>query len=185
MDYTTYNYNYPFPKLVDEKTYLKENNMEIINSYGVYLDIFKYNYISNKKNIQKNKYKKILKLKRLIRWLNYESDSGNLKAKVQHFISKVIGKETVLKKYEKIFNLKEKTDFFISNWPAYGVEHEVQKAENLKEYTRIKFGDRKIMVFKEYDKILKTTFGDYMKLPPKEKQISNHDFKAYWRDKNE
>lgn len=33
-----------------------------------------------------------------------------------------------------------------------------------------------------YDNYLSNLYGDYMKIPPKEKQLSHHDFTAYWKD---
>ena len=33
-----------------------------------------------------------------------------------------------------------------------------------------------------YHDFLTQMYGDYMQMPPKEKQVSNHDFEAYWRD---
>ena len=35
---------------------------------------------------------------------------------------------------------------------------------------------------KDYDFRLRFEYGDYMKLPPKEKQVSHHDFKAWWKE---
>ena len=32
-----------------------------------------------------------------------------------------------------------------------------------------------------YDTWLRSIYGDYMQLPPKEKQIGHHGFTAYWR----
>ena len=32
-----------------------------------------------------------------------------------------------------------------------------------------------------YDDYLTSTYGDYMQLPPKEKQVSHHVFEAYWK----
>ena len=32
-----------------------------------------------------------------------------------------------------------------------------------------------------YNTILRIIYGDYMQLPPKEKQIGHHGFTAYWR----
>ena len=43
------------------------------------------------------------------------------------------------------------------------------------------FEDRNYMAIKDYDIYLTNLFGDYMQLPPKEKQVSHHDFKAYWK----
>ena len=46
----------------------------------------------------------------------------------------------------------------------------------------IPFEDRKFMAFEDSDCYLRNGFGDYMKLPPKEKQLSHHAFKAYWKN---
>ncbi|MED9970153.1 MAG: LicD family protein [Ruminococcus sp.] len=34
----------------------------------------------------------------------------------------------------------------------------------------------------EYDKILRAIYGNYMQLPPAEKRVSHHSFKAYWKE---
>lgn len=49
------------------------------------------------------------------------------------------------------------------------------------ELIYVPFEDRQFMAFADYDCYLKNGFGDYMKLPPKEKQVSHHAFKAYWK----
>ena len=36
-----------------------------------------------------------------------------------------------------------------------------------------------------YDEVLRKSYGDYMKLPPKEKQVCIHTYKAYFRSENE
>lgn len=46
--------------------------------------------------------------------------------------------------------------------------------------TRYKFEDRQFMGFSNYDDFLGNSFGNYMELPPEEKRISTHGFKAYW-----
>ena len=45
----------------------------------------------------------------------------------------------------------------------------------------VPFEDRYFMLFENYDEYLKNGYGDYMKLPPKEKQVVHHVFKAYWK----
>lgn len=46
----------------------------------------------------------------------------------------------------------------------------------------IPFEDREFKAFEDADTYLRNGFGDYMHLPPKEKQVSHHAFKAYWKD---
>jgi len=43
------------------------------------------------------------------------------------------------------------------------------------------FEDRMVMGFKDFDAYLSNAYGDWRKLPPIEKQVSHHAFKAYWR----
>lgn len=52
----------------------------------------------------------------------------------------------------------------------------------MEEFEAIPFEDRKFMAMKDYDAYLKNGYGNYMQLPPEEKQVSHHLFKAYWKD---
>lgn len=45
---------------------------------------------------------------------------------------------------------------------------------------RATFEDIDVMIPCGYDKILRQIYGDYMQLPPKEKQIYRHGIEAYW-----
>lgn len=49
------------------------------------------------------------------------------------------------------------------------------------EYSDIAFEDKYYMAVKDFDSYLTATFGDYMTPPPVEKQVREHNFKAYWR----
>lgn len=55
------------------------------------------------------------------------------------------------------------------------------KTSLMTEFADIDFEDRKFQIMKDYDAYLSNAYGDYMKLPPKEKQIPHHLFKAYWK----
>lgn len=45
----------------------------------------------------------------------------------------------------------------------------------------IPFEDREFQAFANYDNYLRNGYGDYMQLPPEEKRVSHHVFKAYWK----
>ena len=45
---------------------------------------------------------------------------------------------------------------------------------------RIPFENRSFLGFKDYDIYLRNGYGDYMQLPPVEKRVAHHAFKAYW-----
>lgn len=50
------------------------------------------------------------------------------------------------------------------------------------EITLWPFEDRMYYGFKDADSYLKNGYGDYMKLPPKEKQVLVHGYDCYWKD---
>lgn len=104
----------------------------------------------------------------------------------KNMISKVIGYDSIYKKLEKIYNKysKNKSDYVVSNWPIYDISKEIQNSNNIAEYINVSFENIQVMIFKNYDEILKTTFGDYMQLPPEGKRKS-HGLEAYWRNDNE
>lgn len=43
------------------------------------------------------------------------------------------------------------------------------------------FEDREYMCFADFDSYLTNGFGNWRQLPPKEKQVSHHVFKAWWK----
>lgn len=43
------------------------------------------------------------------------------------------------------------------------------------------FEDQTVHIMNGYDDYLTTVYGDYMKLPPKEKRLSHHSFTAFWK----
>lgn len=43
------------------------------------------------------------------------------------------------------------------------------------------FEDREYYAFADYDTYLTSAYGNWRQLPPKEKQVSHHTFKAYWK----
>ena len=50
-----------------------------------------------------------------------------------------------------------------------------------KSFVPIEFEGHTFSAIKDYDGYLSSIYGDYMKLPPKEKQVPHHNFKAYWK----
>lgn len=46
-------------------------------------------------------------------------------------------------------------------------------------YTTLEFEGHEFKAFSGYDMYLRAQYGDYMQLPPEEKRIAKHDYKAY------
>lgn len=69
----------------------------------------------------------------------------------------------------------------VSTFPHYGYRECVKGKPFLKMKKR-PFEDEYFNTPNDYDEYLSNLYGDYMKIPPKEKQVTHHDFKAYWKD---
>lgn len=96
-------------------------------------------------------------------------------------IAKTLGYKHYFKKLEKLVGRHpyDKCDFVGPTTWQSDYKRDVMKKEWVDETVFIDFEDGRFRVPKEYGKVLKHKYGDYMKLPPKEKQVATHDYKAY------
>lgn len=185
----TKGYYAPFIKVVDTRTKIKQNNMDDINDYGIFIDIFCYNNFPDKGG--KSLYKKIIFYKCLIGGLmlnnSDKKDKLYLLRKIRKFfVEKVLSPNFIIKRYNKLCNKNnnKKCNRLLSNWPEIynSLEKEIAYKDDYKEYIDVEFDGLTVMATKKYDEVLTRYFGDYMTPPPVEKRI-NHGFDAYWRDK--
>lgn len=136
---------------------------------GIFIDIFP---LDNIPDDEKEAKKFIRKIKNKKRFLDgyYNFDSSNILKKVikkilHAIIYKFIDYEKAIEKYERFVSKykDEKTEYlgvisFLPESPKY-------KEEYFNQIIDMKFEYLKLSCPKEYDRILKTLYGDYMKIP--------------------
>ena len=71
-----------------------------------------------------------------------------------------------------------------STFPHYGYKECIHGKPFLK-ITKRQFEGYMLNTPDNYGEYLGNLYGDYMKVPPKDKQVSHHDFEAYWKDDGE
>lgn len=180
---------FPFMKLINAHTTAKEKAItDTIEEYGIYIDIFKYCNTYNDPKRQKMHHK-IINFTRRMR-MRPQGEIKGIKKRVRvtgkRIVRFFIGQKNVYRAYDKLCSISTQTDYMISNWPIYPVKKEIQKRKDIEAgYIDTNFGPITAMVFKNYDNILKTTFGDYMTPPPANKQTPKHSIEAYWKDEYE
>ena len=186
--YINKSYYYPFAKIVDNQTVAYEEGKREIKDYGVYIDVFEIDNTSNNEKNRKEHYRRMAALKRIFGvYAKTDESVKNEKSKfkkVRNYFLFKIGCKFFVKRYNNLcrkYNNKN-VDYMVYNWPTYGCNREIFKKEYYKNYTRKKFGKIDAMISEDYDSILKTIFGDYMKLPPEEERVPKHHIKAYWRE---
>ena len=89
------------------------------------------------------------------------------------------------KLFEKINNKYKNIDFESANFAAavggsYR-EKEILPKSVFTELTEMAFEDKSFYAISAFDEYLSSIYGDYMTLPPIEKQVSHHLFTAYYK----
>ena len=181
------NFTFPFIKFVDTYTVLEDAGISgSLDNYGIFLDVFAYNYTSNDFNKRKKQHRKINSLIRMVNKANTSQEGTSTVRKIARFAKNtfraIIGTNRICEILNREGKKYSNTDYMLSNWPIYSFEKEVQKTSDIEAgYIDIQFGPVKAMIFKNYDNILQTTFGDYMTPPPKNQQKA-HALKAYRKE---
>ncbi len=177
-------------KVVDNRTVMQENSNSRI-TFGVYVDVFPMDDLpsDDKKLLQLNRkidlWRKLLILKRLQvskdrKWYK------NLPVRMGHVILALFSYNYLIKKIEKIaktYNgMVECNRLGDISVFSYGMR-EVFDLKDFQPEGKIEFEGKMYNCPGKYDVVLSKMYGDYMKLPPKEKQVSHHVYHAYWRGK--
>ncbi len=184
------NFCCPFMKVSDERTRIQEFSR---NSYklGINIDIFPIdglpeNYTECAKLYQKSEnYRNLIKLKR-VRLTSDRAFYKNLSLLSSRvllapfsfgFLVDGILKQTETRDYSE--------SAFIGNivW-GYGIKERCRK-EVYGDYIQVNFENLKLKAMAGYHEYLQNVFGDYMQYPPKEKQRSQHDFKAFFKQNSD
>lgn len=171
---TDENYSNCFAKIRNsETTFMEDSVKDVQMNHGIFIDIFP---IDNLYSINKIKAKMI----HYALYQNYFLNSENLFKKCFAYLSKIFyrnkTKLELCKKLEKIHTLandknKDKVVNYCGSW---GVKKESHYKDDFSDYQLVDFENIKVKIPIGYDRILKDTYGDYMKLPPEEKRVSHH-----------
>ena len=176
------NYLYVFSKVYDDNTIICEQEETIVKpDYGIYVDIFPIDKLPDNKLLCRLFQFLILMRKRQI-W------AVTMPPVRSKFIFKLIYLFSLRKKNFRYY--LGKLDKFIQKYNKKDTKVIWGATASFDSYRRIpihtvcgkvkmEFEGFLFDAMAGYDEYLTCIYGDYMKLPPKEKQISNHSFMAY------
>lgn len=182
------NYYFQFGKVYDSKTILYEPDENGIKS-SVYVDVFVYDNAPDDDDKLKEMYDKrdILNKFRIAQLYPKLYDKSSFKKKVIRFF---------LNLYLKFLPKNYYTKKCIENSKRY-MNEDTKRVGNFtsakrmsgnkeifKSFINVEFEKRKYPAPIGYDEWLKAFYGDYRKDLPKEKQVSLHKFKAYYKGDN-
>lgn len=144
---------------------------------GIFVDIFPFDYsytndlkLLNQRNI------KIKKTNRLIlNKLTKFRELSTIKSKFTHTLLLFISRRRLFsrrKKLENIYN-KNNPEYCVSTYTSYKVEKKLFPVTLLRKTVKVPFSSIRLNIVENYDLFLKNIFGNYMLLPPPEKQVAH------------
>lgn len=182
------NYIGLFTKVYDSKTLLKENG-EFGEDVGVNIDVFPIDGLPPKGIKQKLYLKKMKFLQGLIVSASVKDYSKRpfvrkLQISIMKMFLSFIKDKHEIARY--IINEAQKYNFEQSEYVAvvvwgYG-EREVMSKESACNYIEHEFENKNLSIIRDYDKYLRSIYGDYMQLPPEEQRVNKHNMTVYIKE---
>lgn len=167
-------------KIRKDGTILISEGEIIRNSHhGVWIDIFVLDKVKESKFSILYIYWNCVKRFACTRGFSLSSKEGKIRHLVKLLLSKIpvsIAKRCVKRadqNIQKYSNMKENYILMSLSSPI-GLKQRYPK-ELADEYIAIEFNNEELLIFSNYDIMLKILYGDYMRLPPKEEQICKHN----------
>lgn len=181
----TSDYPYPFAKISFVKTIIKEF-IDEDSKIGVNIDIFPVDILPDKKvdqlkllnSIRRYRNKLSLKLIRINKNRSFFKNTILLIGKLIYKFEKSSYLSSSINKIAKGYINTNTNSMGVIVW-GYG-ECEVVSNNIFSEVIPMQFEGEYYNVPIGYHEWLTSIYGEYMKLPPKEKQISHHAFEAFW-----
>lgn len=177
------NFPYYFAKVHDTNTLL-EIKSTYKNQMGLYVDIFPIDAMPSDKGLQKkfirkfNFYRNIYNI-RSIKLNRQRSFLKNLFLLASRLVTFFIPSSYLPYKVDKISKTYNYDEHNLVSIAATIDQRLILDKDMFSDGVKLKFESIDANVPKNYSEILSKSYGDYMKLPPIEKQISHHAQKAY------
>lgn len=174
-------YIYPIARFCDTRYRVEYKNTKEYG-LGLFVDIYPIDGI----NLKNKNYLRTLRIQQFLILLagnkKYIKSSSIIKTILKYplfYISQYLNLNDLLKKIDK---KSQKYKFMNSEYAecvVWGMKYYKIPKESYLKLKKEKFEDEFFPIPEKYDIFLKEYYGDYMKLPPLEKQIPHHFYKVY------
>ena len=179
-------------KVIDTNTIMKENT-SLSFEIGVYIDVFPMDYVPSdevlyqKMNAEIGRYRNMLILKNLTKRKD-QAITKKLVLSVGKLALSFISRKSILKHItssaQKYLNQHDDS-FNVADISVYTYgSRELFPISDFSSTVELDSEGLKLPAPVGYDHVLSSMYGDYMRFPPKEKQISHHDYKVYWKEED-
>ncbi|MGV3234590.1 LicD family protein [Latilactobacillus curvatus] len=167
-------YYYPYIKLTDKRTIIKEANQKKIKGLGVFIDIFPIDVLPEKSKERTSYFKKISFLKKITRISAQESSLSKNPFKI--FVVKILNKfstRKLLLKFDSIAASYSGTTSKMCTEAVGSIANIVLPKDIFEKEILLSFENELMPAPIGYAEYLEILYGDYLKLPPENQRI-NH-----------
>ena len=180
-------YYLPIGKVIDKDTILFEH-VNVNCPLGVFIDVFPIDSLAASREDCVKLVKRIGIIERLLGYKQaFWSDRYSLIKNIFHMIVKAIlfpfSNNYLCRQINRMASCKVEPETKNAGSIVLGVygEKGIWDREDFDDSIKLEFEGKYYSAPSGYDNLLHRIYGDYMKLPPKEKQLNHHKNTAYWR----
>ena len=165
---------------------------------GVWVDIFPVDAISDDDAVSKDQYQRLRKYAApVIKWRSYlrAKELNSVARKIKSYIRllqlRLTNKGDFSFWHQQIISICKENSFGTTKRCSCLVCVEANRDNKqaifltdwFKEYVTVPFEDQQFFIIADYDPVLKSIYGDYMRIPPKEEQVSHSlsKFSFFWK----
>lgn len=179
-------YVYPYAKVYDKRTYLHEQLRYRYPDMGVFIDIFPVDGLPDSYSLRKRQYTQQVILYKLHMSMKYYfSSEWSLLKNIQLAFGRMV--EFILP-VRKVLGFLERRSlrysFDNTNEVAILLGDDVLipiQKEEFNQPVLLQFNGSEFFSIPTYERYLQKLFGDFMKLPPEDKQKSEHRYSVGWK----
>ncbi len=174
---------FPFYKIVNKSIQIECEDICDQEERFLWIDVFPIDGLPDDENEVKKTYKKIDFLKKMLyikKYRIFKDKYSSFEKKILKCIVKPVAllvNDNQIDKIARKYNFEDSKYVGVVVW-GYG-QKEKNRKEDMDSYIKWTFEGSEFCIIKGYDIYLRKLYGEYMKLPPKEKRVT-HNIKA-WR----
>ena len=187
-----------YTRVYDNRTLVISKALASKHDVGVWIDVYPVDGISDDEVVSKEQFKRLKQYTSIVmKWRNclfIIKQRGIYKKKMRALLRMtriwLLHKGSISLWHQKICNICKEYEFGETERCSILVcvaansqnKQEVFQTKDFFTYQLVPFESEQFYIVTAYDHILTTIFGDYMKIPPKDKQISHiiHQWKFFW-----
>ena len=176
--------HYPFIKVLDTETYTKQSYTNESSENSLWVDIFPFDGVPADVNERRKLFHKELLIRKILN-LNFAKIGDGKTTSHRLFkpffipFAKIYGVSRANKRIDQLcrsFDYNHADYVGDIMWGEY--DKEIMKKVKFEQSTYVEFEGYRFKTMSCWDQYLKSTYGDYMKVPPIDKR-ENHQLKAW------